>query len=47
LSPKRKILKTFLFLLFFPFIFMALALVFAIRTLERWRDSEFAVDEFD
>jgi len=42
----RKILKMFLFLFFFPFIFMTLTLVFAIRTLARWRETDFEDDDF-
>jgi hypothetical protein len=34
-------------ILILPFLFMGLALVFAIRTLERWRETGFEDDEFD
>lgn len=41
----RKLLKIFLFLLFFPFIFTGLALVFTIRTLERLLETNLGDDE--
>jgi hypothetical protein len=31
----------------FPFLFMALVLVFGIRTLKRWRETDFEDEEFD
>jgi hypothetical protein len=45
LTP-RKLLKTLLFLIFFPFIFVALALVFVVKTLERWSEIDVEDDDF-
>jgi hypothetical protein len=33
--------------LIFPLLFMALVLVFGIRTLKRWRETDFEDEEFD
>jgi hypothetical protein len=34
-------------IMIFPFLLMALVLVFAIRTLKRWRETDFRDDRFD
>jgi hypothetical protein len=49
LTPKKLLITIAVGLfavLIFPFLFMALVFVFAVRILQRWRSECFADDEF-